>query len=129
MVTISPDSEYPRQILWAKVDESPNKHFPLVAGNSEHIYFCKSALKMAKIGTLRALAGQDLSPKIFKCGSGLSYGLGQSPQKEIFRFDHSWTSQWACENSTFSPVVHRDSRPPDAQNSLFLGIFCWFESL
>ena len=58
-----------------------------------NIYFCKSALKMAKIRTLRAFGGQDSSPKIFKCGSGLSYELGQSPQQEIFRFDHFWTSR------------------------------------
>ena len=79
---------------------------------------------MAKIGNLRELGGQDLGPKIFKCGLDLSYGLGQSPQKEIFRFDHSWTLQWACENSTFSPVVHRDSRPPGAEISTSLAIFC-----
>jgi hypothetical protein len=31
---------------------------------------------LAKIGTLRELGGQDLRPKNFKCGWGLSYGQG-----------------------------------------------------
>jgi hypothetical protein len=32
------------------------------------IYFCKSALKIAKIGNLGASGGQVSSPKCFKCG-------------------------------------------------------------
>jgi hypothetical protein len=39
------------------------------------------------------------------------------------RFGCFWTSQWAFENPTFSPVVHRYSRPSDGQKSISLIIF------
>jgi hypothetical protein len=53
---------------WCKllVDESPIKHHSLVPTQEKHGSFFKSASKLAKIGTLRALGG----------GRGLSYGLG-----------------------------------------------------
>ena len=39
---------------------------------------------MAKIGTLQAPGGQDSCPKIFKCGSGLSYGYSIKALKKKF---------------------------------------------
>jgi hypothetical protein len=41
-------NEWCKQILQAKVDQSQNKHFPLVPSHKNDIYFCKTALKMAK---------------------------------------------------------------------------------
>jgi hypothetical protein len=35
---------------------------------------------------------------------------------------------WTRENSIFSPVVHRDARPPGARKSTSLTIFCWFKN-
>jgi hypothetical protein len=67
--------------------------------------------------------GQESSLKDFKCGLGLSNGYGLRPQKEKSRFGCFWTSQWAFENPTFSPVLHRDSRPADGQKPVSLGIF------
>jgi hypothetical protein len=60
-------------------DESPDKHLSIGPGPKKHVfvYFFKSASKLAQIGTLRALGGQD---------SG---------------------TQWTRENPVFSPVVHR----------------------
>jgi hypothetical protein len=52
--------------LQAMVDESPNKHLSLVPAQEKHVYFFKSASKLAKIGIL--LGGQDSRPKNFKCG-------------------------------------------------------------
>ena len=129
MVTIFLVSTFWRQFLQAMVDESPNKHLPLVPAQTNHVYFLKSTLNMTKLGTLGALGGQDRSPKNFKYGWGLSFGLDWSPQKERMRFGWFWTSQWAYEKSIFSPVVHRDSRPPGAQISTSLTIFCWFQPL
>jgi hypothetical protein len=68
MATISLMSTFWWQFLQAMVDESPNKHLSLGPAKKKHVYFFKSASKLAKIGILRALGGQDSSPKNFKCG-------------------------------------------------------------
>ena len=101
MVTIFLVSTFWRQFLQAMVDESPNKHLPLVPAQTNHVYFLKSTLNMTKMGTLGALGGQDRSPKNFKYGWGLSFGLDWCPEKERMRFGWFWTSQWACEKSFF----------------------------
>jgi hypothetical protein len=68
MVTICLVPTFRRQFLQATVDESPNKHLSLVSAQKKKCIFFKSALKLAKIETLRALGGQNSSPKNFKCG-------------------------------------------------------------
>jgi hypothetical protein len=69
IATISLVSTFRRQFLQAMVDESPNKYHSLIpAQKKNHVYFFKSASKLAKIGTLRAIGGQDSSPKNFRCG-------------------------------------------------------------
>jgi hypothetical protein len=66
MGSIYQELNVPRQNLQAKVEEGPNKHFSLVPNHKNDIYICKSAKKMAKIGTLGASAGgQDFSLKSF----------------------------------------------------------------
>jgi hypothetical protein len=73
-------------------------------------------------GLLDDLGGQGSSPKDFTCRLDLDYGLGLRPRKEKSRFYCFWTSQWAFENPTFSPVVHRGSWPADGQKSISLSI-------
>jgi hypothetical protein len=53
----------------------------------------------------------------------VGFELGPRSQKEKSRFDYFWTSQWTFENSTFLPLVHRDSWPADNAKSIFLSIF------
>jgi hypothetical protein len=55
MATISLVLTFRRQFLQVMVDESPNQHLSLVPAQKNHVYFFKSASKLAKIGTLRAL--------------------------------------------------------------------------
>jgi hypothetical protein len=66
--------------------------------------------------------GQGSSLKDFICRLDLSNGLRLWPQKEKSKFGCFWTSQWAFENPTFSPVGHRDSRPADGRKSISLSI-------
>jgi hypothetical protein len=54
-------------------------------------------------------------PPYFICALDLSNGLGLRSLKEKSSFGFCCTPQWAFENSTFSPVVHRDSWPVDDQ--------------
>jgi hypothetical protein len=117
MATIFLMSTFRWQILQAMVDESPNKHRSLFAAQKNHVYFFKSTLKLAKNGTLRALGGQNSGPENFKCGWGLSYGLGKTPRKEYSRFGCFGTSQLTREKSIFSPIVHRVLWPPGTQKS------------
>jgi hypothetical protein len=86
---------------------------PLSADFEFRIYFFKLTKKFGKIGLLDDPGGQGSSPKDFICGLDLSNVLGLRPQKEKSRFSYFWTLQWAFENPTFAPVVHRDSRPAD----------------
>jgi hypothetical protein len=53
----------------------------------------------------------------------LSNRLVLRPRKEKSKFGCFGTSQWAFENPTFSPIVHRDSRQAYGQNSFSLGIY------
>jgi hypothetical protein len=66
LATISLVSTFRQQFLLAMVGESPNKHLSLIPVQKKRAF--KPALKLAKIGTLRALGDQDSSPKNFKCG-------------------------------------------------------------
>jgi hypothetical protein len=105
-----------------KLVEGPNNVLPLSADFKFWIYFVKLTSKFGKIGLLDDPGGQRSSLKDFICGLDLSNGLGLRPRKEKSRFGCFWTSQWAYENPTFSPVVHRDSRPEDGQKSISLSI-------
>jgi hypothetical protein len=93
----------------------------VVRGFEFWIYFVKLTSEFGKIGLLDDPGGQGSSPKDFICRLDLSNGLGLRPRKEKTRFGCFWTSQWAFENPTFSPVVHRDSRPADGQKSFYNG--------
>jgi hypothetical protein len=96
--------------------------------NLDHTYLAipkmKSIVSFAKTkeATLDDPGGQGSSPKDFICRLDLSNGLELRPRKEKSRFGCFWISQWAFENPTFSPVVHRDSRPADGQKSISLSI-------
>jgi hypothetical protein len=70
----------------------------------------------------KKIVQEGSNPKDFICRLDLSNGLGLRPRKEKSRFGCFWTSQWAFENPTFSPVVHKDSRPADGQKSISLSI-------
>jgi hypothetical protein len=91
------------------------------------IFFVKLASKFGKIGLLDDPGGHGSSPKDFICRLDLSNELGLKPRKEKSRFGSLWTSQWAFENHTFSPVVHRGSRPADGQKSISLSLLQWFQ--
>ena len=101
MSVIWPTVQTPRQFLQRKVVEGPNIALPSTAALKFRIYFFKLASKIAKIGLLDDPGGQGSSPKNFKCGWGLSFGLEWSPQNVKTRNGYFWTSQWACKNRIF----------------------------
>jgi hypothetical protein len=112
----------PRQFLRRKLVEGPNNVLPWSADFKFRIYSVKSTSKFGKIGLLDDPGGQGSSSKDFICRLDLSNGLGLRPQKEKSRFGRFWTSQWAFEDPSFSPVVHRDSQSADGQKSISLSI-------
>jgi hypothetical protein len=105
-------------ILRRKLLEGPNNVLPLSADLKFRKYFFKLTSKVGKIGLLDDPGDQGSSSKDFICGLDLRNGLGLRPRKEKSRFGCFWTSQWAFDNPTFLPVVHRDSRPADGQKSI-----------
>jgi hypothetical protein len=61
MAAILAKSEVPKQFLQDMVDEILNKYLSSIQFKKiMYPYFCKSALKLAKIGTLRARCGRML---------------------------------------------------------------------
>jgi hypothetical protein len=119
-----------RLFLRRKLVECPNNVLLWSADFKFRIYFVKLTSKFGKIRLLDDPGGQGSSPKDFICKLVLSNGLGFRPRKEKSRFGcfwnlDFWTEQWAFENSTFSPLVHRNSRPADGQK--LISFLYWFQ--
>jgi hypothetical protein len=107
--------QIPRQFLRRKLVEGPNNVLPWSADFKFWIFFVKLITKFEKIGLLDDPGGQRSNPKYFMRRLDFNSELGLRPRKEKSKFGYFWTSQWAYENPTFSPVVHMDSRLADGQ--------------